>query len=306
MVVKKEKEEKIEISKYIEKSDELINMIEKLRKDKKILFHIYDSLKWFDLIMSTIWKEKLLEYFFSYMKNTEEKQKNYSKFVSFIAEWEWEDFLNQLKETYNWIVINYDKIKFNKKSYHFWNEEIYLRETLEKIKSILEDLGLLKWKKLININLSFLNWKNSNLDFKFFDHNLEEIWFYENLENIANEEWQENLLPFFHLLNNLVEEQSITEERVIEMIKEQIKELQKNIKILEKENEDLEKKSISEAKKELKSYLSKKDIKELNQIIEKTNNILEKLNRNKQLSQSIILKDIDTLTNKFDELQKII
>jgi len=43
MVVKKEI--KIDISKHVEKSEELIKMILKIKLDKKLLFHIYDSLK---------------------------------------------------------------------------------------------------------------------------------------------------------------------------------------------------------------------------------------------------------------------
>jgi len=43
MVVKKEI--KIDISKHVEKSEELIKMILKIKLDKKLLFNIYDSLK---------------------------------------------------------------------------------------------------------------------------------------------------------------------------------------------------------------------------------------------------------------------
>jgi hypothetical protein len=35
----------IDISKHIEQSEELIKMIKKIKNDKKLYFHIYDSLK---------------------------------------------------------------------------------------------------------------------------------------------------------------------------------------------------------------------------------------------------------------------
>ncbi|MDQ7022465.1 MAG: hypothetical protein Q9M97_02880 [Candidatus Gracilibacteria bacterium] len=159
-------------------------------------------------------------------------------------------FLSKLREIYNGIVKNYDSIKFGKTSYHFGSEEIYLRETLEKIKSILESLGELKEKgKFININLTFLNGNNSNLDFKFNDFNLDEILFYSRLDEIDEDTTEENLLPFFHLLNNLIEELKITEERVIEMINEEKEELKKDTQILYKQKEVLEKDSILKAKK---------------------------------------------------------
>ena len=304
MVVKKEI--KIDISGHVEKSEELIKMMNKLKYDKKLYFHIYDSLKWFDLIMSGVWKEKLLEYFISYMKNTEEKQKNYSKFVSYIWEQEWNDFISNLREVYNWIVKNYDSIKFWTKSYHFGSEEIYLRETLEKIKSILESLWELKEKSLIKINLSFLSGSNSNLDFKFNDTQIEELGFYLRLDELDEETHEENLLPFFHLLNNLIEELKITQDRVIEMIEDEKKDLQKNIDILYKNKSNLEKESITKAKKEIATYLKSKDISELSEIIEKNSQILENIERNKNLPQSILNKDIETLENKLDELQKIV
>ena len=303
MVAKKEI--KIDVAKHVEKTEELIKMMEKLNNDKKLFFHIYDSLKWIDLIMSVIWKEKLLEYFISYMKNTEDKQKNYSKFVSYISENEWKEFLKQLREVYNGIVKNYNSIKFGTTSYHFGSEEIYLRETLEKIKSILESLWELKEKSLIKINLSFLN-STSNLDFKFNDIELENIWFYTRLDDLDEETTEENLLPFFHLLNHLIEELKITQERVIEMINEAKKELQKDIDILYKNNQELEKQAISQAKKEITAYLKLKSIKELSEIIEKNNQILENIEKNKNLPQSIINKDIETLENKLDDLQKIV
>jgi len=304
MVVKKEV--KVDVSAHIEKSEELLKMMDKLKHDKKLYFHIYDSLKWFDLIMSGVWKEKLLEYFTSYMKNTEEKQKNYSKFVLFIWEQEWNDFISNLREVYNWIVKNYDSIKFWTSSYHFGSEEIYLRETLEKIKSILESLWKLKEKSLIKINLSFLSGSNSNLDFKFNDSQLEEIGFYLRLDELDEETHEENLLPFFHLLNNLIEELKITQDRVIEMIEEEKKDLQKNIDILYKNKSNLEKESITKAQKEITTYLKSKDISELSEIIEKNSQILENIERNKNLPQSILNKDIETLENKLDELQKIV
>jgi len=304
MVVKKEI--KVDISAHVEKSEELLKMMGKLKHDKKLYFHIYDSLKWFDLIMSGVWKEKLLEYFISYMKNTEEKQKNYSKFVSFIWEQEWNDFISNLREVYNGIVKNYDSIKFWTKSYHFGSEEIYLRETLEKVKAILESLWELKEKSLIKINLSFLSGSNSNLDFKFNDSQLEEIGFYLRLDELDEETHEENLLPFFHLLNNLIEELKITQDRVIEMIEDEKKDLQKNIDILYKNKSNLEKESITKAKKEITTYLKSKDISELSEIIEKNSQILENIERNKNLPQSILNKDIETLENKLDELQKIV
>ncbi len=300
------KEIKVDISKHIEKSEELIKMMEKLKKDKKLFFHIYDSLKGFDLIMSVIWKEKLLEYFVMYMKNTEDKQKNYSKFIDFISDNEWKEFISSLRDVYNWIVKNYDNIKFWTKSFHFGSEEVYLRETLEKIKSILESLWELKEKSLIKINLSFLNWNNSNLDFKFNDSEIEEIGFYIRLDELDEETSEENLLPFFHLLNNLIEELKITEERVVEMINDSKKELQKDIEILYKKKESLEKDSIVLAKKELKTYLTKKTIKELSEIIDESSNILNNIERNKSLPKWILIKDIETLEDRFDKLQKIV
>lgn len=307
MTIKKENNTKIEVSKHVEKTEELIKMMSKLKQDKKLLFHVYDSLKGFDLIMSVLWKEKIIEYFVLYMKNSEEKLKNYSKFISFVSENEWSTFLTKLREVYNWIVDNYDSIKFGKTSYHFWSEEIYLRETLEKIKSILESLWELKAKwKFININLTFLNWTNSNLDFKFNDTNLEEIWFYSKLDLLDEDTSEENLLPFFHLLNNLIEELKITEERVIEMINEEKDELVKNTDFLYKQKEDLEKESINKAKKEITSYLKKKDIKTLWEIIEKNSNILNDIERNKNLPQSIVNKDIETLEKNIESLEKIV
>jgi len=304
MVAKKEI--KVNISAHVEKTEELIKMIEKLNNDKKLFFHIYDSLKGFDLIMSGVGKEKLLEYFMFYMKNTEEKQKNYSKFVSFIWEKEWEDFLANLRDVYKGIVKNYDSIKFWTKSYHFGSEEIYLRETLEKIKSILESLWELKEKSLIKINLSFLSGSNSNLDFKFNDSGLEELGFYLRLDELDEETHEENLLPFFHLLNNLIEELKVTQDRVIEMVEDEKKDLQKNIDILYINKADLEKESIIKAKKEITAYLKSKEITELTEIIEKNSQILENIERNKNLPQSILNKDIETLENKLDELQKIV
>ncbi len=304
MVVKKER--KIEIPKYVEKSEELIKMMIKLKSDKKLLFHIYDSLKWFDLIMSVIWKEKLLEYFIMYMKNTDEKQKNYSKFIAFVWENEWKDFFSNLRNIYNGLVQNYDSIKFWTKSYHFGSEEIYLRETLEKIKSILETLWELKEKSVIKINLSFLNWTNSNLDFKFNDSQLEEIWFYLKLDELDEETNEENLLPFFHLLNHLVQELKITEERVVEMINEEINELKIDTQILYKNKTKLEKDSIILAKKEIVAINKNKEIKELKELIEKINNSLNNIERNKNLPQSILNKDIETLEKNIDDLQKIV
>jgi len=215
-------------------------------------------------------------------------------------------FFSNLRNVYNGILENYDSIKFWTSSYHFGSEEIYLRETLEKIKSILESLWELKEKSVIKINLSFLNWNNSNLDFKFNDSQLEEIGFYLKLDDLDEETSEENLLPFFHLLNTLIEELKITEERVIEMVEDSKKELQKDTEILYKNKEDLEKKSITDAKKELTAYLKKKDIKQLSQIIEENSNILNNIERNKNLPQSILNKDIETLENKYDELQKIV
>ena len=305
MPVKKKIEIKIDVAKHVEKTEELVKMMQKLNNDKKLFFHIYDSLKWFDLIMSVIWKEKLLEYFVSYMKNTEEKQKNYSKFTSYISENEWKDFLMKLREIYNWIVKNYNSIKFWNISYHFGSEEIYLRETLEKIKSILESLWELKWKSLIKINLSFLN-STSNLDFKFNDQELNNIWFYWRLDELDEETSEENLLPFFHLLNHLIEELKITQERVIEMINDDKKELQKDIDILYKNKEFLEKESITNAKKAITTYLKKKDIKSLSEIIEENSNILNNIERNKNLPESILNKDIQTLENSLEDLQKIV
>ena len=304
MVVKKEI--KIDISKHVEKSEELIKMILKIKLDKKLLFNIYDSLKWFDLIMSVVWKEKLLEYFTMYMKNTEEKQKNYSKFISFVWENEWKDFFSSLRDVYYGIVKNYDSIKFWTSAFHFGSEEIYLRETLEKIKSILESLWESKEKGLIKINLNFLNWNPSNLDFRFNDSQLEEIGFYLKLDELDEETSDENLLPFFHLLNSIIEELKITEERVVEIIEDSKKELQKDIDILYKDKENKENSSIKEAKKELTAYLKKKDIKELSEIIKESSNILNNIEKNKNLPQSILNRDIETLENKLDELQKII
>jgi hypothetical protein len=43
MVIKKEI--KIDFSGHVEKSEELVKMMEKLKYDKKLYFHIYDSLK---------------------------------------------------------------------------------------------------------------------------------------------------------------------------------------------------------------------------------------------------------------------
>jgi len=45
-----------------------------------------------------------------------------------------------MRKVYNDILENYDKIKFSNDSFHFGSEEIYLRETLEKIKSVLDNL----------------------------------------------------------------------------------------------------------------------------------------------------------------------
>jgi mevalonate pyrophosphate decarboxylase len=90
------------------------------------------------------------------------------------------------------------------------------------------------------------------------------------------------------------------------MIEDSKKELQKDTEILYKKKEDLEKVSISSAKKELTAYLKKKDIKEFVKIIEESSNILSNIERNKNLPQSILNKDIETLENNLDELQKIV
>ena len=308
MPVKKEKitKEIIDIAKYIEWSEELVKMLKKIKSDKKLYFHIYDSLKGFDLIMSILGKEKLLEYFVMYMKNIDEVNKNYSKFIEFIWDNEWKDFLNQLREVYKWIVQNYDNIKFWKSSYHFGSEEIYLRETLDKIKQILENLWELEWKwNFMKINMSFLNSKNSNLDFKFTDWNLDEIGFYPNLDELEEETSEENLLPFFHLLNNLIEELKLTWERVLEMAKELEEKLTKDINQLYEQEKEVEKDFIQKAKTEITSYLNKKDINFLSDIIEKIENDLKTLERDKNLPQSIIKKDIENLEKCLWELQVV-
>lgn len=308
MPVKKEKitKEIIDIAKYIEWSEELVKMLKKIKSDKKLYFHIYDSLKGFDLIMSILGKEKLLEYFVMYMKNTDEVNKNYSKFIEFIWDNEWKDFFNQLREVYKWIVQNYDNIKFWKSSYHFGSEEIYLRETLDKIKQILENLWELEWKwNFMKINISFLNSKNSNLDFKFTDWNLDEIGFYPNLDELEEETSEENLLPFFHLLNNLIEELKLTWERILEMAKELEEKLTKDINQLYEQEKEVEKDFIQKAKTEITSYLNKKDINFLSDIIEKIENDLKTLERDKNLPQSIIKKDIENLEKCLWELQVV-
>jgi hypothetical protein len=50
----KKVEIKIELGKHVEKSEELVKMVQKLKLDKKMYFHIYDGLKGFDLLMSVI------------------------------------------------------------------------------------------------------------------------------------------------------------------------------------------------------------------------------------------------------------
>ena len=298
------KKDVIDISKYIEQSEELIKMIKKIKDDKRLYFHIYDSLKWFDLIMSVLGKEKLLEYFVLYMKNTNEINKNYSKFVEFIWENEWKDFFIKLREIYRGILQNYDSIKFWNKSYHFGSEEIYLRETLDKIKQVLDTLWELEWKwNFMKINMSFLNWKNSNLDFKFTDLDLDKIGFYPNLDDLEEETSEDNLLPFFHLLNDLIEEVKITWERVLEMGKEFDVKLTDDINSLYKQEEDLELEFIKKAKIEITTYLKKKDLFSLSDIIEKIENNLKIIERDKNLPQSIIKKDIENLEKCLVELQ---
>ena len=147
----------------------------------------------------------------------------------------------------------------------------------------------------MKINMNFLNSKNSNLDFKFIDIDLNKINFYSNLDELKEETNEENLLPFFHLLNNLIEELKITQERVIEMAKEFEEKLLKDIDILYEQEKQIEEDFIKKAKIEITSYLKKKDIISLSDIIEKVENDLQILERDKNLPQSIIKKDIENL-----------
>jgi Holliday junction resolvase RusA-like endonuclease len=117
---------------------------------------------------------------------------------------------------------------------------------------------------------------------------------------------EDNLLPFFHLLNNLIEELKITQERVLEMSEEFKKEIQIDIDILYSRKKENEKEFIEKAKKDISNYLKKDDIYELLDIISETEIILKNLERNKNLPESIIKKDIETLEKSLSELQEVI
>ena len=300
--------DKINISKHIKKSEELVKMLNELKEKKKLFFHIYDGLKWFDLIMTVIWKEKIIEYFRWYIKDSAKDSKNYSSFVSFIWENKWKEFFEWMRKVYNDILENYDKIKFSNDSFHFGSEEIYLRETLEKIKSVLDNLWELEWKwNFININLSFLNLKNSSLDFNFTDSELEKVDFYTSLEDFLEEDTlDENKLPFFHLLNTLMWDLKVVQERVVDMSNEFKEEIWKDIETLYSQEKDKEIEFIKKSKKQIWGYLDGENLDIFSDMSIEIKSILDNLERNKELVQSIIRKDIETLEESLGNLSKII
>ncbi len=310
MVSKKKKNlpKKVDIAKIVKQSEEISKTINILRNNKKVYFQIYDGLKGFELIMSIIWKDEIVESFILYMKNKEESIKNYAQFIWYLSKNNSKELIDKLEEIYNGILEKYDSIDFGMQASHFWTEEIYLRETLKKIKGILKAF----WKPanknniLNKINFWFLS-KNTNLNFSFCDSDLENIDFYNRLsQDIDDEDSSTNLLPFFHLLNKHMDELIQNQERAEELAKDFISEIIKNIEILEISSSSLEKKHIENTKKDIKSFIQKKENSDFNEFSDEIQNILQVNQRNKDLPQSILKKDIETLENSRDELEALL
>jgi hypothetical protein len=152
--------------------------------------------------------------------------------------------------------------------------------------------------------MNFLNLSNSNLDFKFTDADLDKIDFYDRLNELDEETSKENLLPFFYLLNRLMEELKITQERVNEMVKEFEIKINKDIDILYKNHKNIELDFIKKTKIDIKSYISKKELVSLDDIIKEIQNKLEILKRDKELLQSTVNEDIKKLEGCLEKLKK--
>lgn len=296
----------VNIWKHVNKSKDLIEKIKKIREDKELYFNIYDSLKGFDLIMSVVGKEKIVEYFVMYMTHMESTEKNYSKFLTFVWKKEWNDFFKKLRKLHSELTKTYNSIRFWNKSYHFGSEEVYLRETLDKMKFLLGSIWELKGKwNFMNVN-SLLGTNNyiNNFDFKFKWAELEQIGFYLRLDDLEEVREKDNLLPFFKLINTLMDEAKTSQNNIMDAAEEAAKNIRGDIKKLYWYHDEKEKEFIDKAKNEINKYLDKGDVNFLADFTKEANSILKTLDAEKNIPQWVIMDNTEILEESSEELKE--
>lgn len=307
-VKKKEAISKTKVKKHIAQVNEYVQTIKELRVNQQLYFDIYDWLKWFDLIMSIVWKEKLFELLALYMKSNDTKTKNCAHFLIFINnEMSEISFLDELKGAYDWITGRYHTIKFSPKAHHFWTEEIYLKDTLHQIQQSLESLGRDGSKNnFMQKGLTFLQIKNSALNLRFKDEDLTRVWFYDHLEEINDEASADNLLPFFHFMNKRMTHLKAMQVRVSAAAHEFMQWVQKDIDELQEKYDAIEAKARKDSWTKIIAFLEDQSICNVSDLKEQIDFSIGDVIRKKDIIQSTITKDIDTLETSLMNLMEII